>query len=141
MMTTGFGIFARLAVCGVLALGVLCSRPAAADEAKKQYWATSLSRTVDDDILKGLYEAVARGEVGWLDIDPKFSIPELKPGINLVLYHVGGNCYIKNDDCERFPDRPHRSRGHEDRRRGFDRDRTTGRPACATGRDRWHSSR
>jgi hypothetical protein len=88
----------------VLALGVLCSRPAAADEAKKQYWATSLSRTVDDDILKGLYEAVARGEVGWLDIDPKFSIPELKPGIKLVLYQVGGNCYIKNDDCERFPD-------------------------------------
>jgi hypothetical protein len=104
MIKTGFGIFARLAVCGVIALGAFCSRPAAADEAKKQYWATSLSRTVDDGILKGLYEAVARGEVGWLDIDPKFSIPELKPGINLVLYHVGGNCYIKNDDCERFPD-------------------------------------
>jgi hypothetical protein len=76
---------------------------ASADEWKKQYWATSLSRTVDDAVLQGLYEAVARGEVGWLDVDPKHPIPRLVPGINLILYHVGGNCYIRNDDCARFP--------------------------------------
>ena len=71
-------------------------------EWKKQYWATSLARTVDDEVLAGLYEAVARGEVGWLDVDPKFPIPRLTRGINLILYHVGGNCYI-GDDCARFP--------------------------------------
>jgi len=69
---------------------------------KKQYWATSLSRTVDAGVLQGLYEAVARGEVGWLDVDPKFPLPSLEGGINLILYHVGGNCYI-GADCERFP--------------------------------------
>jgi hypothetical protein len=99
-----FRTVATLAVCGAIALGALCSRPTAADEAKKHYWATSLSRTVDGDLLKGLYDAVARGEVGWLDVRTKSAIPELKPGINLILYHVGGYCYIKNDDCERFPD-------------------------------------
>jgi hypothetical protein len=38
---------------------------------------------VDDVVLQGLYEAVARGEVGWLDIDPKYLIRPLRPGINL----------------------------------------------------------
>ncbi len=46
---------------------------------------------------------MARGEVGWLDVDPKFPIPRLTRGINLILYHVGGNCYIRDDDCARFP--------------------------------------
>ena len=71
-------------------------------EAKKHYWATSLSRAVDANIMRGLYAAVARGEIGWLDIDPKRPIAGLAPGINLVLYHVGGNCYI-GPDCDRFP--------------------------------------
>ena len=83
---------------------MLCLRPADADGPRKQYWATSLSRTIDETVLQGLYDAVARGEVGWLDVDPKHSLPPLKPGINLILYHVGGNCYIKKDDCDRFPD-------------------------------------
>jgi hypothetical protein len=68
----------------------------------KQYWATSLTKDVDDNVLNGLYEAVRRGEVGWLDFDPKFRLPRLVPGVNLILYHVGGNCYIGND-CNRFP--------------------------------------
>jgi hypothetical protein len=71
-------------------------------ESKKQYWATSLSRTVDGGLLQGLQEAVARGEVGWLDVDPKFPVPAMTPGVNLILYHVGGNCYI-GADCDRFP--------------------------------------
>ncbi len=71
-------------------------------ESKKQYWATSLSPTVDKGLLQGLREAVARGEVGWLDVDPKFPVPAMTPGINLILYHVGGNCYI-GADCDRFP--------------------------------------
>jgi hypothetical protein len=75
---------------------------AAPGEMRKQYWASSLSGSVDDTILRGLYEAVARGEVGWLDIDAKSPIPPLEPGINLILYHVGGNCYI-GGDCDRFP--------------------------------------
>ena len=70
---------------------------------KKQYWATSLSRTVDEVLLRGLDAAVARGEVGWLDVEPKRPIPPLRRGVNLILYHVGGNCYIGND-CDRFPD-------------------------------------
>jgi hypothetical protein len=99
----GIRTFAALAVCGALAIGTLYAPPGAAQELKKQYWATSLSRSVDDVVLQGLYEAVARGEVGWLDIDPKYLIRPLRPGINLILYHVGGNCYI-GDDCDRFPD-------------------------------------
>ena len=75
---------------------------AAPAEVRKQYWATSLSGSVDDMVLRGLYEAVARGEVGWLDIDAKSDIPPLVPGLNLILYHVGGNCYI-GSDCDRFP--------------------------------------
>ncbi len=71
---------------------------------KKQYWATSLARTVDDALLRGLDEAVARGEVGWLDVEPKYPIPRLRRGVNLILYHVGGNCYIGGGDCDRFPD-------------------------------------
>ena len=71
-------------------------------ESKRQYWATSLSPTVDKGLLQGLREAVARGEVGWLDVDPKFPVPAMTPGINLILYHVGGNCYI-GADCDRFP--------------------------------------
>jgi hypothetical protein len=96
----------------IVAIVVVCALAVAAlltwwlsygmGEGKKQYWATSLSRTVDAGILQGLREAVARGEVGWLDMDPKFPIPALEPGINLILYHVGGNCYI-SADCERFP--------------------------------------
>jgi hypothetical protein len=71
-------------------------------EGKKQYWATSLSRTVNENLLRDLREAVARGEVGWLDVDGQFPVPTLEPGTNLILYHVGGNCYI-GSDCERFP--------------------------------------
>jgi hypothetical protein len=71
-------------------------------DAKKHYWATSLSRAVDGNILQGLYAAVARGEIGWLDVDPKRPIPRLTSGINLILYHVGGYCYI-GPDCDRFP--------------------------------------
>jgi hypothetical protein len=68
---------------------------------KRHYWATSLTRTVEPSLLEGLREAVARGEVGWLDIDPKFSVPAIAPGTNLIYYHVGGNCYV-GDDCARF---------------------------------------
>jgi hypothetical protein len=87
-----------------VAIGLLlqCLVHAAPGELRKQYWATSLSGSVDDKVLRGLYEAVARGEVGWLDIDPMSGIPQLAPGINLILYHVGGNCYI-GADCDRFP--------------------------------------
>ena len=52
--------------------------------------------------MQGLQEAVARGEVGWLDVDPKFPVPAMTAGVNLILYHVGGNCYI-GSDCDRFP--------------------------------------
>jgi hypothetical protein len=76
--------------------------PGPIGERKKQYWATSLSGAVDAGLLRGLDAAVARGEVGWLDVDPKHPIPALQPGINLILYHVGGNCYIGHD-CDRFP--------------------------------------
>jgi hypothetical protein len=37
---------------------------------QKQYWATSLTNSVNNGILRGLYEAVDRGEIGWLDVDP-----------------------------------------------------------------------
>lgn len=77
--------------------------PAAAQEMKKQYWATSLGRTVDEALLRGLDAAVARGEVGWLDVEPKYPTPRVRRGVNLIFYHVGGNCYI-GDDCDRFPD-------------------------------------
>ena len=89
---------------GAAAIGLSLLHPltAAAAELKKQYWATSLTRSVDNGLLQGLYKAVARGEVGWLDVDAAKSIPRLEPGINLVLYHVGGNCYI-GEDCDRFP--------------------------------------
>ena len=74
----------------------------ASKHAKKHYWATSLGRTVDDGVLQGLQQAVDRGEVGWLDVDPKFPVPVVTGRVNLILYHVGGNCYIGRD-CARFP--------------------------------------
>jgi hypothetical protein len=91
-------------MAGAAAIGLSLLHPitGAAAELKKQYWATSLTRSVDNGLLQGLYKAVARGEVGWLDVDAAKSIPRLEPGINLVLYHVGGNCYI-GEDCDRFP--------------------------------------
>jgi hypothetical protein len=91
-------------IAGALAIGLLLiySPTGSAGEPKKQYWAASLTSTVDDSLLQGLYEAVARREVGWLDVDPKYPIPRMAPGINLILYHVGGNCYTGND-CDRFP--------------------------------------
>lgn len=91
-----------LAICVALVIAGAASS-AAAQEMKKQYWATSLSRTVDETLLRGLDAAVARGEVGWLDVEPKYPIPPMRRGVNLILYHVGGNCYI-GDDCDRFPD-------------------------------------
>jgi hypothetical protein len=87
-----------LAICFLL----MSLLPSTSAELRKQYWATSLSGSVDDVLLRGLYDAVARGEVGWLDVDPKPPFPALEPGINLILYHVGGYCYIGND-CNRFP--------------------------------------
>jgi hypothetical protein len=85
-----------------IGLSLFHSPSCSAAEPKKQYWATSLAAGVDDGILQGLYAAVARGETGWLDVDPQHPIPTLEPGINLILYHVGGNCYV-GDDCQRFP--------------------------------------
>lgn len=76
--------------------------PAETEELRKQYWATSLSGAVHDTVLQGLYEAVTRGEVGWLDVDWQNGIPKMHRGINLILYHVGGNCYT-GSDCDRFP--------------------------------------
>ena len=70
-------------------------------EAKKEYWATSLSDGVDRTLLQGLDAAVARGEVGWLDVNPDSGAPAVTEGTNLILYHVGGNCYI-GSDCDRF---------------------------------------
>ena len=91
-------------MAGAVAIGLSLLHPltGAAAELKKQYWATSLTRSVDNGLLQGLYKAVARGEVGWLDVDAAKSIPRLEAGINLILYHVGGNCYI-GEDCDRFP--------------------------------------
>jgi hypothetical protein len=73
-----------------------------AGEPKKQYWATSLSGAVNRGLLQGLQDAVAQGEVGWLDVNPEFAVPVPAPGTNLIFYHVGGNCYAGRD-CERFP--------------------------------------
>jgi hypothetical protein len=90
------------AIAIALVIGALSAGSALAAEPKKQYWATSLTRTVEASLLRGLYEAVAHGAVGWLDVDPDNLIPRVTPGINLILYHVGGNCYT-GDDCDRFP--------------------------------------
>ena len=95
----------RIAAIGVaLVIGALSAGSVSglAAEPRKQYWATSLTRTVDAGLLRGLYEAVAHGAVGWLDVDPDNLIPRVTTGINLILYHVGGNCYT-GDDCDRFP--------------------------------------
>jgi hypothetical protein len=92
-----------IAAAFVLAIGTLSGFwLSGAFAGKRHYWATSLSRTVDDGLLQGLQEAVARGEVGWLDVDPKFPVPAMAAGTNLIFYHVGGNCYI-GSDCDRFP--------------------------------------
>jgi len=93
-------VFAGVALA--VGLSAICPLTAMAGEPKKQYWATSLSGAVDGTLLQGLYDAVAHGEVGWLDIDPGNPIPRMTPGINLILYHVGGNCY-DGADCDRFP--------------------------------------
>ena len=99
MRTTGV-----LAICVALLAGASGALPAAAQDMKKQYWATSLARTVDDGLLRGLDAAVARGEIGWLDVEPKHNANlRLRRGVNLIFYHVGGNCYI-GDDCDRYPD-------------------------------------
>jgi hypothetical protein len=93
-----------LAVRTALTIGMLLliALPARTEEFRKQYWATSLSGAVHDTVLQGLYDAVTRGEVGWLDVDWQDGIPRMRRGINLILYHVGGNCYI-GSDCDRFP--------------------------------------
>jgi hypothetical protein len=99
----GRNIFAaRIAIALAIELLLTSAINGAPVSGKKQYWATSLSGIVDEPILAGLREAVARGEIGWLDIDLNYPIPPLEPGINLILYHVGGNCYI-GLDCRRFP--------------------------------------
>jgi hypothetical protein len=97
-----FAAAAGIAVSLAIELLLTSAINGAPVSAKKQYWATSLSGIVDEPILVGLREAVARGEIGWLDIDLNYPIPPLEPGINLILYHVGGNCYI-GTDCRRFP--------------------------------------
>src|SRR5581483_3774460 len=102
MGTSRISALAALAVCGASVLGLFAGA-APAEDLKKHYWATSLSRSVDDAVLQGLYEAVARGEIGWLDVDDKNPLPPLKAGVNLIFYHVGGNCYIRHGDCDRFP--------------------------------------
>ena len=94
---------ARLgAIAVVAALAIISLAVDAGAETKKQYWATSLTGSVDGGLLRGLREAVARGDVGWLDVDPEIAVQARAPGINLIFYHVGGNCYI-GSDCERFP--------------------------------------
>jgi hypothetical protein len=75
--------------------------PCTVAEAKQQYWATSLSDGVDPALLRGLQDSVARGQVGWLDVNPDSPVPPVTEGMNLILYHVGGNCYI-GTDCARF---------------------------------------
>src|SRR5262245_20948612 len=100
--------YAAFMSCSLAALGIgvlliySLTATAEAEKPRKQYWATSLTSRVDDRILEGLYDAVAHGAIGWLDVDPKYPIPPVSPGINLILYHVGGNCYIEAD-CDRFP--------------------------------------
>jgi hypothetical protein len=42
--------------------------------------------------LRGLREAAGRGDVGWLDVDPEIAVQARAPGVNLIFYHVGGNC-------------------------------------------------
>ncbi len=96
------GSAGALAVALAMSLLLVAFVRGAPGELRKQYWATSLSGSVDDALLSGLYEAVKRNEVGWLDIDPANVIPPLEPGINLILYHVGGYCYL-GEDCDRFP--------------------------------------
>src|ERR1700730_5710804 len=93
-----------LAVRTALTIGtlLLVALPARSQEFRKQYWATSLSGAVHDTLLQGLDEAVTRGEVGWLDVDWQNGIPKMRRGINLILYHVGGNCYT-GSDCDRSP--------------------------------------
>src|SRR6185295_13838525 len=71
-------------------------------ESQKHYWATSLSGTVDAGILQGMREAVGRGEVAWLDVAPMSAGAAGTLGVNVILYHVGGNCRIGRD-CDRFP--------------------------------------
>jgi hypothetical protein len=94
---------ARLgAIAVVAALAIISLAVDAGAETKKHYWATSLTGSVDGELLRGLREAVARGDVGWLDVDPEIAVQARAPGINLIFYHVGGNCYI-GSDCERFP--------------------------------------
>lgn len=83
-------------------LGAPAAPSCTVGEARKQYWVTSLSGDVDRTLLQGLEDAVARGEVGWLDVNPKSAASVVTEGTNLILYHVGGNCYIGND-CARFP--------------------------------------
>jgi len=85
----------------VVALAAAYAPAAENGEPKKHYWATSLSGGVEPALLNGLREAIARGDTGWLDIDPQDSAPSITAG-NLVLYHVGGNCYL-GADCNRFP--------------------------------------
>ncbi|HEY7248645.1 MAG TPA: hypothetical protein VH678_32680 [Xanthobacteraceae bacterium] len=92
----------RAALTLVCMLSWISASPVRAQELRKQYWATSLSGAVDDSVLQGLYEAALRGDVGWLDVDWQNPIPSIRRGINLILYHVGGNCYI-GSDCDRFP--------------------------------------
>ena len=94
---------ARLGATAVVAaLAIISLLVSAGAETKKQYWATSLTGSVDGGLLRGLREAVGRGDVGWLDVDPEIAVEARAPGINLIFYHVGGNCYI-GSDCERFP--------------------------------------
>jgi hypothetical protein len=86
----------------VLAVLTLLASAGAQAEPKKHYWATSLHWSIDSGLLQGLREAAARGEVGWLDIAPRAPVPTRIGGVNLILYHVGGNCRI-GSDCDRFP--------------------------------------
>jgi hypothetical protein len=103
--TSGNAMAFRLFAIAAAIAVVLASNDwsgSAAGALKKHYWATSLSGPVDPLLLQGLRAAVEHGETGWLDIDPRARLPLEAPGINLVLYHVGGNCYI-GADCMRFP--------------------------------------
>lgn len=104
--------------CALVALPVFCSSGAWADP-KKHYWATSLSGTIDASLLQGLREAIVRDETAWLDVDPGFHVPVRKSGINLVFYHVGGNCVI-GSDCKRFPLSEPTTDGWGDRERMID---------------------
>jgi hypothetical protein len=69
---------------------------------------------------------VARGQIGWLDIDLNYPLPRLEPGINLILYHVGGNCYI-GSDCRRFPSSKPTGDRWDDAERMIDLDDTAAR--------------